>query len=160
MKKKIKHTVNLILIVVLLLATGGMSVYRSYCPCSGNTFVGIFKAPETCGGSESSACHCGDKCCSQEDGIAKKCSSCGHTEVFFAKMNSDFFASASVNIPLLQLKFIELSAVEQPIAMLHEKEDFRIVVDESPPPSKSSGKKIITLLHRFKFDQHDSFLFV
>jgi len=75
----IKRTGNIVIIVLLLLATGGIPVTRHYCGSTAMSFS-VFSIPKPCCDS-----HC-EKC---------------HNVFKFSKVNDDFEAGSSVTIRLL-----------------------------------------------------------
>lgn len=146
--------------MILLVATSGMSVFRSYCTCENHAVISFLTEPENCHHEEHETCCSDAVCCNNEvKHQGDTCSNCGHQEVFFVKLDSNVVLANSLSVPPLFEKYISVSITDQIEKISLSGYNDTLIEYNDPPPVKSSGKKIITYIHQFKFDQPDSFLF-
>ena len=155
MKQAIKNIGNIVVMLVLLVSTTGLTIYKLHCSCLHHEHLSMFVEPESC--HSDAGTHCcatvnhGDRAChcnSDSD-------SCDTHEVFFVKLNAQFLTGnptvtvAPVPVEIFKVLFSEtLNLQNQGL------QKTTVATVNSPPPLIITGQKIVTLFHQFKFDIH------
>jgi hypothetical protein len=160
MKTALQKSVIYLLAVMLIMATGGFSVYHHFCRCEGESTGSVFfeaDCDHSCAtGPVAECCNSsarGDSCC-ETTVPAKK----GHDHSDCCNSSSSFFKiqdNFRVSVEKISLKFIAgmtkvltgIDLVSQPTAKAHVQPR---VLDASPPPY---GTDLLHHIHQLKLDQ-------
>lgn len=143
--------------IMLLVATSGMAIYKLHCKCLHHEHISIFLEPESChtptsSNSCGSTCHCTATKHSHEN---KSGANCDTHEAFFVKLTADFLhEDDAIIISPLHTKIIDVLFSDLLFQQeLYNGNTFNEIIN-SPPPRVLSGQKKVTLFHQFKFDQY------
>jgi hypothetical protein len=159
LKKVFKNTGNFILMMVLLVATSGMSIYRLHCNCMQKEYISVFIEPESCHPAGHSHCCSNSQQCSygnQQKGN-HSCAGCDTLNAFFVKLTTVFIPEAP-NIVTSPVQVMIFNTLFSDL-LFQGMEDESTISGEiinSPPPLIIPGQKIVMLYHQFKFDLHFS----
>lgn len=157
MKVALKNTAFIFLAAMLIMATGGYSIYHHICHCAGESTASIF-IESACDhedmGATAGCCdtHQAETCCShdKEGNASNVCHAgdCCNTSVTFLKISDNF----TVSLEKISLKFTmsfisilfghEILSGEQVLAYFQPE-----TTDIPPPPS---GTELIISLHQLK----------
>jgi len=160
LKQALKHIGNIVLMVVLLVSTTGLTIYKLHCNCLQDEQLSVLIEPQGCHSDADSDCCSGTGECthqSKHHQNSPSCADCDTHEAFFVKLSIHFLAgNATVVAPPVQLETTPtlFSEITAPKNLDLEKE--LGIVTGNPPPLIISGQKIITLFHQFKFDDTHS----
>lgn len=158
MKKAINNLALLLIVTLVIMATGGFSIYHHICNCAGDTSASLFleiSCDHESSTVSSSCCSVkeNNSCCDTEPGEQDKTAcndeDCCQTSSQFLKINDLFqhgfekvsFKSAPVISTLLALYI----SVDE-----HSTQSLNLVFADLPPPD--SGKQILLSLHQLKLD--------
>lgn len=156
---RIVKNISLFLVVsMLVLATGGFSIFYHVCNCAGAMSVSIFTEAACNLGVDSHSC-CTAKelpaCCANKTGIHTKkiChgKDCCHNSVQFFKINDSFQPGFANNIVKPDIQAVKLILIEIP-SVLCEAPAENVFTSDLPPPE--TGHEIILELHQLKLDTH------
>ena len=153
------RNIGLIFIVtVLILATGGFSVYHHVCHCAGEMTASVF-VEAVCNVENTSPSCCSQEeipsCCKDEPAPVKKhtCSDndCCQTSSQFLKISDSFHPglekiSLKPFVIASALVFVSIPEDVHSIPAIH------IYSADLPPPD--SGRQILVALHQLKLDTH------
>ncbi len=143
MKQALKNIGNIVLMMVLLVSTTGLTIYKLHCKCLQDEQLYVFIEPQVC--------H------SDADSKDNSCANCDTHEAFFVKLSIHFLAgNATVAAPPVQLEIINILFSEIEGSQNLKSGKALLIATGNPPPLIISGQKIITLFHQFKFDDTHS----
>ena len=147
--------------VTLIVATTGFTIYQLNCQCTQTNQLSVIIETEHCNAADADCCQSSSSCC--ETNTQEKndcaCSSCDTPETHFVKLNTEFLISQTeVSETSFLIKTINWGIPELQISFDENKEVAFPFKDKSPPTRILSGKKIVTLLHRFKIDEATYFI--
>ena len=145
--------------VVLLVATSGMFVYRLHCSCMQKEYVSVFIEPESCHpAGHSHCCSSSPQCSCGDHQNEYQSSGCDTHEAFFVRLTSVFISENPTTVisPTQTIIFNTLFSDLLFPELNNDEGSISGGIINSPPPRIISGQKIITLFHQFKFDQHFS----
>ena len=160
MKKALKNIAVIFVVTLLILATGGVSIYHHICHCAGEMSASVFMEA-SChhenSAEEASCCHKAEMnaCCAEKPvhNSEKAChdDDCCQTSLQFLKISDSFQTGIEkINLkpfqPITSLVIIEVaeSAIQSSI--------FNIESFALPPPE--TGREILISLHQLKLDTH------
>jgi len=158
MKKAIKNIALLLIVTLVIMATGGFSIYHHICNCAGDASASLF-LETTCdheSSAVSSSC-CSVKenssCCDTEPGEEDKTAchdeDCCQTSSQFLKINDSFqpgFEKVSFKPVLVISTLLALDiSVDD-----YSNQSLNLIFSDLPPPD--SGKQILLSLHQLKLD--------
>jgi hypothetical protein len=157
--KRIIKDISLILVVLLLvLATGGFSVFHHVCQCAGEMSVSVFKEV-TCSHVEDSHNCCMDEetpsCCAnkpdhQSNNTCNGTDCCKNSMQFLKISDSFQPGTAKISLkPFLALSPLVFSDVPE---INLESSTFNLKSFDLPPPE--TGRQIVLDLHQLKLDFH------
>jgi hypothetical protein len=157
MKKLLQSSAILFLALMLVMATGGFSIYRHFCYCAGKDTASFFSSTtcqlEKAAVKSQSCCHtevpacCKDKAPVKHENSCNKDNCCNSSSTFF-KISDNY----TVSIGKVSLKFV-VSFVQYLIGntLLSEPEEFVAQIpefnDTSPP---LFGTDLLHHLHQLK----------
>jgi len=153
MNKAIKNIALILMVAMVILATGGFSIYHHICHCAGDMTASLF-IEANCDHEDSSSSTCCDlnedhSCCSEKHEATCHENNCCESYSQFFKIN-DSFQPKLEKISLKPFYVIsvlldfDISAYEYAIPSL------KLFNADLPPPDK--GKQIILALHQLKLD--------
>jgi hypothetical protein len=156
---RIIRNIGLIFIVsVLILATGGFSIYHHVCHCVGEISASIFLEASCDHENTSASCCSADEnhsCCMEKPPTDSKHAchdgDCCNTSIQFLKI-SDSFQPGLEKIslkPLVLASDLVFVSVQEDVHLIPT---FNIYSADLPPPD--SGKQILVALHQLKLDPH------
>ncbi len=158
MKQIIKNITLLLIVGLLIMATGGFSVYRHICHCAGEMSSSVIlevtcdndnpaSASSCCSSDDTPAC-CQDKA-PQETKHSCNGDDCCQTSSQFLKINDSF----QPGLEKLNLKPIAAVSALLCIVITEDARSmpaFHINASDLPPPD--SGRQIVLSLHQLKLD--------
>jgi len=158
---RLAQKIGIIFIVsLLILATGGFSIYHHFCNCEGETTASLF-LKESCDHHHTSAtlsCCRGEKvksCCEQEP-VKEKKQTCHKDHC--CKNISQFLKISDSFQPGLAKISLKPLVVASALPSIDIQEDTHIIphlnlfTNGLPPPD--TGRQIILALHQLKLDPH------
>lgn len=143
--------------IILLISTSGMTLYRLNCKCLHHKHISVFIEPKSCHADDNLQCNDGDCQCSLANHQHKghSASACDTHEAVFVKLATEFITEDNSNeISPVLANIIEIYFNELINQQYLKKETFFTEVVDCPPPLVLSGQKIVALFHQFKFDEH------
>lgn len=156
---RIVKNISLFLVVsMLILATGGFSIFHHICNCAGEMSVSIFTeatcsqgkaSPSCCPAKELPAC-CTIKKVQQSTKVCHEKDCCHNSEQFF-KINDSFQPGIAKNIVKPDIQSVKIILIEA-LSILNEAPPENVFTSDLPPPE--TGRQIILKLHRLKLDTH------
>lgn len=155
LRQAIKNIGNIAVMLVLLVSTTGLTIYKLHCNCLHHEHLSVFVEPESCHSNVGTHYCAGTNHGDYTDHCDSSCDRCDTREVFFVKLNAQFLTGnptvtvAPVPVEILKTLFTEKSKIQCP--WLYET---KVTLVDSPPPLIIPGQKIVTLFHQFKFDIH------
>lgn len=160
MKTVLQKSLSVVLVVLTLAFTSGVSVFNHYCNCSKQTISSVF-VEITCEQSHGSAC-CGSKteqlpaCCSHsatENSCThqSRCNAegCCRTDITIIQIESEYQVSQTRPVDQLLVLIAEKffnEIVEKPKEPIQIAEFY---TDTSPP---LTGRQFLTAVHQLKLD--------
>lgn len=158
MEKFIKHTVSIVMSIMIVAAVGGISVIHHYCGCNEQQSASLFIEENCCGHANEMAA----SCCSSDAKSASCCNAeadnheghqcdgdCCYSNNTYLRLTDSFTVPEKTDIQEIQL---EITGIPVQIMMAQEmiddpSEGSILERDHAPPPSII---KIFTYLNRFK----------
>ena len=155
MKTVLQNTGIIFLAALLIMATGGFSIYEHFCRCAGEKTASIFVEATCHHESESSAASCcmiaEHTCCGTEK-TEKNChdDDCCQTTETYLKISDDF----NYQFDKISLKFIvSFVQILSGNSLLAVEQDYTLPVqdfNDIPPPLY--GRELVNHLHQLKTD--------
>jgi hypothetical protein len=156
--RTIRNIGVLFIVTLMIMATGGVSVYHHFCHCGGEMSASVFfeaacehedDAPSCCSAEQTKSC-----CVEENEGETKHAchdENCCRNTIEFVKISDSFhpgFEKITLK-PCLLVSALILTDIQESILSTPA---LNIYSSDLPPPD--SGRQILISLHQLKLDTH------